>query len=255
MTRAIFVTARTASTRLPNKANLYLYQQTSLITHILKRAKLAQSDLVILCTTTESIDDQLCVQATECNVPVFRGSVGDKLERWLGACDKFGVESFVTMDGDDPFCDPNLAGQAFAQLSNADFIESTEIVTGGFTYAIKTSALRKVCEIKDSEDTEMMWTYFKDTGLFKVEELEGVSPELKRRDMRLTLDYIEDLEMFREIFEILNSQESIKLLDVVKLLSTREDLREQNLFRQSEFVANQANKTTLKLKGKNHDFQ
>ena len=248
MKQAIFVSARTASTRLPNKSHLDLYEGTSLISHILNRAKLASADLVVLCTTREPEDDSLVDVANTCGVEVFRGSTEDKLARWLGACDKFGVTAFVTMDGDDPFCDPSLAAQAFTQLQECDFVESTQIVTGGFTYAINTDALRKVCEIKDSENTEMMWTYFKDTGLFKVNELSVSEKELLRNDIRLTLDYIEDLELFRKIFQILDSRENIKLLEVVRLLANRDDLRMSNFFRQGEFLKNQAVKTELKLR-------
>jgi spore coat polysaccharide biosynthesis protein SpsF (cytidylyltransferase family) len=249
MRKAVFVSARTASSRLPQKSNLFLYGETSLISHVLKRAKLAETDLVVLCTTNEASDDILVQFAQECGVEVFRGSTQDKLARWLGACEAFDVDAFVTMDGDDPFCDPSLAVQAFNQLEQCDFVESSLIVTGGFTYAIKTDALRKVCEIKDSENTEMMWTYFKDTGLFRIEELKEVDRELIRDDIRLTLDYAEDLQLFRIIFEILGAQEAVSLLEVVRLLSDRNDLRTLNFFRQGEFLSNQASKTELRLKG------
>jgi spore coat polysaccharide biosynthesis protein SpsF (cytidylyltransferase family) len=248
MKQAIYVSARTASTRLPNKSHLELYDGISLISHVLKRAKLADADLVVLCTTCEPGDDSLVDIANNFGVEVYRGSTQDKLARWLGACDKFDVGAFVTMDGDDPFCDPSLASQAFTQLRGCDFVESTQIVTGGFTYAINRDALLKVCEIKDSENTEMMWTYFKDTGLFKVEELIVLEKELLRGDIRLTLDYIEDLELFRLIFKILNAREDISLLEVVRLLANRDDLRMANFFRQGEFLENQAKKTELKLR-------
>ena len=94
----------------------------------------------------------------------------------------------------------------------------------------------------------MMWTYFKDTGLFKVNELAVSEKELLRNDIRLTLDYIEDLELFRQIFKLLDSRESIDLLEVVRLLESRDDLRMSNFFRQDEFLENQANKTELKLR-------
>ncbi len=248
MKRAVYVSARTASTRLPSKSHLELYDGISLISHVLKRAKLADADLVVLCTTREPEDDSLVDVANDCGVEVYRGSTQDKLARWLGACDKFDVRAFVTMDGDDPFCDPTLASQAFKQLQECDFVESTQIVTGGFTYAINTEALRKVCEVKDSENTEMMWTYFKDTGMFIVDELMVLEKELLRGDIRLTLDYIEDLELFRQVFRILNAREDVDLLEVVRLLASREDLRMANFFRQGEFLENQAVKTELKLR-------
>ena len=40
--------------------------------------------------------------------------------------------------------------------------------------------------IKDTNDTEMMWVYFTDTGLFNVQELENVPEVYKRDDIRMT---------------------------------------------------------------------
>jgi spore coat polysaccharide biosynthesis protein SpsF len=250
MRNAVFVSCRSASTRLPRKAYLELYPKVSLIEHIIRRAKLvAEADLVVLCTTDLKEDDYLCEIAVSNGVEISRGSVEDKLSRWFAAAVKFEVQNIVTMDGDDPFCDPNLSGSAFAQLENLDFIESAEIVTGGFTYALRASALRQVCEIKDSNETEMMWTYFKDTGLFRTGSLAGIPKNLMRSDMRLTLDYEEDLKLFRILFELLQEKEKISLSKVVEILSQRPDLRDINFFRQSEFVANQLAKTSLIIKG------
>jgi spore coat polysaccharide biosynthesis protein SpsF (cytidylyltransferase family) len=106
-----------------------------------------------------------------------------------------------------------------------------------------------VCDIKDSEDTEMMWTYFKDTGMFRVEELEGVLPEFKNSRVRLTLDYPEDLQLFREVFRLLNSDHTIELKKVIELLNSNDSLRGINFFRQNDFLANQERNTHLKIRG------
>jgi len=250
MRNAVFVTCRSASTRLPNKAYLELYPRVSLIEHIIRRAKLVETaQMVILCTTELKEDDKLCEIAESLGVEIFRGPVEDKLARWFGAAVKFQIDNIATMDGDDPFCDPKLTGSAFAQLQEFDFIESTEIVTGGFTYAFRTEALEKVCKFKDSKDTEMMWTYFKDSGKFKVGSLTGVPKDLLRSDIRLTLDYQEDLLLFRRLFLMVPGKEKIALGDVVKILAERADLREMNFFRQSDFKANQLAKTKLRVKG------
>ena len=109
--------------------------------------------------------------------------------------------------------------------------------------------MKKVCEIKDSEDTEMMWTYFKDTGLFEIAELEEVPLNFKNAKVRLTLDYPEDLQLFREIFRLLKSDHTIDLGLVIDLLMSNDSLREINFFRQGDFLANQARNTHLKIRG------
>lgn len=251
MSRAILITARVNSTRLPKKALLKLYGATSLIEHIIMRAKLSlNSDEIILCTTLQEEDKKLCEIADTLEIRHYRGSTEDKLNRWLGAVTKYQIDYVATMDGDDPFCMPNLVDSAFTQLENGtgDFIEKTGIVSGLFTYAFRSTALEKVCEIKDSENTEMMWTYFKDTGLFNIEELKEVSNELIRSDQRLTLDYEEDLFLFRKIFSIIPGEHNIDATKVIELLAKNPDLNQINYFRQNEFLTNQFNKTILSLK-------
>lgn len=112
------------------------------------------------------------------NINYYRGSSKDKLERWNGACNKYQVNFFVTADGDDLFCDPELIDLAFKQYDKSDggidFIKSDDVICGSFTYAIKSDALKKVCSLKDTDDTEMMWVYFTETGLFKVEDLQDL---------------------------------------------------------------------------------
>ena len=139
-------------------------------------------DEVIVCTTTRDVDDEVVEIAERNGAKTFRGSLDDKLARWNGAAKKFEVDNIVTFDGDDLFCDPSLLDMGSEQIVNRelDFIEAPPgLICGAFTYAFTAKALDKVCEIKASEDTEMMWTYFKDTGLFKCGVLEDVG--LSRR--------------------------------------------------------------------------
>ena len=194
---AAFVTVRTDSTRFPCKA-IWTMCGKFTIEYVIERAKESNADKVILCTTELKNDDILIRIAKALQIDYFRGSTEDKLMRWKGAVDQFGVDFFVTFDGDDLFCDSTFANLAFQQYQryNSDFIEAKNVPCGTFTYGISASALNKVCEIKGTTDTEMMAPYFTDTGLFKVEQLEGVPVELQRPDLRLTLDYDADFRQY-----------------------------------------------------------
>lgn len=251
MKTAVLITVRSGSTRLPGKSLVPIYRDVPLLEHVINRAKGSKlADKIIVCTTILEEDDKISKIAEKCKVLVFRGSVEDKLERWNNAVDKYQIDYFATMDGDDPLCVPELIDKSLKQIisENVDFIESTEVVTGLFTYAIKSSALKRVCEIKDSSKTEMMWTYFKDTGLFKMQQLKDIPVKLKRNDIRLTLDYSEDLELFKLIFSKIPGEENINIDQVIDLLNDNAEIREINFHRQSDFLANQQANTILKLK-------
>jgi len=206
----------------------------------------------VLCTTELGEDDVLARIAKEQGILCYRGSVKDKLARWLGATKRFGVEFFVTADGDDVLCEPELIDLAFAQYEKdgPDFIEGKDLICGSFTYAIKASALEKVCEIKDTDDTEMMWVYFKDTGLFRVAELADAPKELRRPEIRMTLDYEDDFKFFKNIIEHFESEgrREFSLRDVVRYLDANPKVIKINQYLQERFLANQAKKTSLVLK-------
>jgi len=250
MKRAIFITVRTGSTRLLDKALLKINERSTieLVIDRVKRSKKAQ--IIVLCTTESKNDDILCEIANRNGIFFFRGSAEDKLMRWKGAAEKYDVDFFVTSDGDDLLCDPELIDLAFEQFerSGADFIEGKNVPCGGFTYGIKVSALNKVCEIKESTDTEMMWVYFTDTGLFKTETLKNIPKVLQRPEIRMTLDYDDDLKFFKVIFDHFSDNSAFTLRDVVKFLDENPDVIKINQYLQERFLDNQRSRTKLVLK-------
>jgi spore coat polysaccharide biosynthesis protein SpsF len=252
MRSAIFITVRSDSSRLPDKAFLPILAKPT-IEMVMLRAKLVKkADTVIVCTTERSIDDRIVQIASKCNVQYYRGNLDDKLDRWLGATRKFDIDYFVTMDGDDLLCDPELMEKGLLQLeqTDVDFIEAPEgLICGSFTYGIKTKALEKVCTIKGTSDTEMMWVYFKDTGLFQLAKLDVEAPIFYEADIRMTLDYEEDLAFFRAIFEHYNCIDNdVPLRSIVPFLMNHPEIVQLNAFRHQDWAANQARKTKLVLK-------
>lgn len=253
MNKAIFITVRTNSSRLAQKALLEI-KGIPTIEHLIKRVKRSSgTDFIILCTTELKEDDVLCQIAERNYILYFRGSVTDKLKRWLRAATKYHIDFFVTADGDDLFCEPELIDLAFKQYEerHPDFIESSNVICGAFTYGIKASALKKVCKIKDTDDTEMMWVYFKDTKMFQVEELEGVDKIYQRPDIRMTLDYPDDFRFFTNVIENFGSiKKDFNLRDIIKYLDENPDVIQINQHLKDEWAANQKKKTRLVLKRK-----
>jgi len=255
MKSAIFITVRSDSSRLPNKAFLPILGKPT-IEMIIMRAKLVRNaDAVILCTTERTVDDAIVVLAEKCGVLHYRGSLGDKLERWLGATKKFQIDCFVTMDGDDLLCDPELMEMGIEQLKRTgdDFIEAPAgLICGSFTYGIRTTALEKVCSIKGTSDTEMMWVYFKDTGLFKVSTLRVTDSVFFDPTIRMTLDYEEDLNFFKAIFNHYHCvNNDVPLRTIVPYLKNNLEIIKLNAFRHQDWASNQQRKTKLVLKDEN----
>lgn len=252
MKTAIFITIRLDSSRLPEKTMRTILGKP-VLEHIVQRAKLAKKfDEIVVCTTERKVDNQVAELAQRLDVGVFRGSLEDKLERWNGAAKRFGIDYIVTFDGDDLFCEPVLLDMGADQIraGKYDFIEAPQgLICGAFTYAFTTKALAKVCEIKGSTDTEMMWTYFKDTGLFQTGCLENVEDVYFSDEYRLTLDYPEDFELFRKVFEHFQCvNNDVPLKQIVSYFKANPEIPRINIGRQQEFLDNQKKKTKLVLK-------
>lgn len=251
MRNAIFITVRTDSTRLPQKALLKILEKPIIELVILRAKQVKDIDRIVLCTTEQPNDDILINIAEMNGIEFFRGSAQDKLDRWLGAAKKFQIDYFVTVDGDDLFCDPELINIAVKQMNTGeyDFIKAPKgLICGAFTYAIRVSALQKACDIKDTTDTEMMWVYFEESGLFKVCDLE-VTDLIFFDEIRLTLDYPEDFEFFRTVFNRLKcSNNELPLRNIVSFLRSNPNIIKINAFRQADFLNNQKKRTKLLLK-------
>lgn len=247
-----FISARTSSSRFPQKA-LKTIRGRTVFEHIIDRAKAADSlDEVVLTTSDQPEDDILKEIAEKKGIRVWRGSLKDKLERWRGAAKAFDAHAIITIDGDDVFCDPELIAYGVEQMreGGADFIYASKtLACGSFTYGLTRSALEKVCEIKDSGDTEFIERYFLETGLFKTQEFVAKDPLFLNSEIRLTLDYPEDLEFFSQIFEELDiSLNTVPLRRIIEFLNERPDIREINFFRQGHYLDNQAKIKHLAVK-------
>ena len=246
--KAIFITVRTGSTRLPGKSLAKINDKTT-IEYVIDNAKKSKlADKIVLCTTTLPNDLSLCQIAKDNDIDFMRGSVEDKLERWNAACRQFGVDFFVTADGDDLFCSHELMDLAFEQYerNNSEFIQGKGLVSGSFTYGIASSALAKACDIKDTDQTEMMWVYFTETGICKIEDLENVPEAYLRNDIRMTLDYKEDLDFFTAVIN--NLGPDFDMRDVLMFLDNNKEVVAINYFLEDQWKQNQEAKTTLEIK-------
>ncbi|MCR4329093.1 MAG: NTP transferase domain-containing protein [Candidatus Roizmanbacteria bacterium] len=248
------ITVRLLSSRLPEKALLTLAGKR-VIDHVIERAKVSLTkglSHVVVCTSIEPEDDTLEQIAKQHGVGCFRGSLLDKIERWRGAAEQFGADYIITIDGDDLFCDPEMIATAIAQVekNGADVVtaDTPEYVCGAFTHVIATKAIQKICEVKDTSDTEMTKPYLIESGLFKVELLETDSV-FKDPKVRLTLDYPEDYEFFKKVFEEMKMESNtVPLRDILHFLNTRPDVVAINFSRQQDFAQNQKRLEKLELK-------
>lgn len=249
---ATFITARTGSSRLPGKPLLKIMGKP-IIEHLIERVKLAKlPQQIVLCTTVLPEDDPLEQIATRTGISTFRGHPTDILMRWLKAAEHYRVDFIVSADGDDIFCDPEHIDKIVEHFlkTDADYIVCRGLPFGAAPTGIKVGALRKICELKLDEDTEGQSRYFIQTGLFRVEYLDTTDPELNHPEIRMTLDYPEDFEFFKAVFQHLYQPGKIfSLRKVIKLLEQHPEIVKINQHMQKAYEERfKAKYTEVKLK-------
>lgn len=217
MKTGYLIIGRLKSTRLPNKLLIDI-KGKPIISHLLDRLKLAKKiDEIIICTSTLEQDKPLEKIAKDNNVKCFFGDPEDVLLRMFDAATKYNLDYILTITADSPFVDPYYADEIvdIYKKTNADLIRQFDLPHGVFSYGIKVDALKKVIDVKKSSDTEVWGRYFTDTGMFNVVDFEVKNNFHKRPGMRMTLDYPEDLEFFRAVFDALYRNGHVFSLDEI----------------------------------------
>lgn len=100
--------ARMSSTRLPGKVLLPIIGKPMLARQLERLKRCAALDQLVVATSDHQSDtsiEELC--ASE-NVPCFRGSLNDVLDRFTRCARSFGASHVVRLTGDCPLADPEL---------------------------------------------------------------------------------------------------------------------------------------------------
>ena len=212
----IIVEARMTSKRLPGKVALEILGRPILDLMIERLKKIKNANNIIIATTKNSIDDKIEKIATNNNVLCFRGSENDVLKRVLLAAEKNKTDIIVEITGDNPLIDFKISNKIIeffisnqnkydyvsndAALYNNNFGASCII---GFNTKVFTSKiLKKVDSLTDHPtDREHVVNFIlNNEDIFKIHNYES-EEKFNRKDIRLTLDYPEDYQIIKKIFE------------------------------------------------------
>ena len=242
---------RLKSTRLPKKLLLDI-KGKPIITHLLDRLKLAKKiNQIIICTSNLDQDKPLVKIAKDNGVECFLGDPDDVLVRMLEAANHYNLDYILSITADCPFVDPNYADAIVDMYidTNADLIRQFDLPHGVFSYGIKVEALKKIVKIKDTSDTEVWGRYFTDTGLFNVKDFEVVNKFHKRPNLRMTLDYPEDKDFFKSIFNALYKKGStFSLDDILRFLDDNPHIVNINRDCVNKFLKKFNKQSEIKLK-------
>lgn len=108
MTAAI-LQARMSSSRLPGKVMKPLCGRPMIERQLERLRRCATLDRIVVATSLDGSDDPLAAHLEGIGIDVFRGSLNDVLDRYVGAARAFSVEGqVVRLTADCPLADPGV---------------------------------------------------------------------------------------------------------------------------------------------------
>jgi spore coat polysaccharide biosynthesis protein SpsF len=248
----ILLSVREKATRLPGKV-IKTIMDKNVTEHLISRIKMAENiDDIIISTSINKQDDVFEGIALKAGVKVFRGSENDKLLRYLQTADEFDLDAVIIVDGDDLLCFPEYITRTAAALrenETSDVVFTQGLPLGAAASGVKKVALKKVMELKDEDDTEVWGGYFTSGDNFKVDYLQAESI-LRYPEIRMTLDYNEDLLFFETVFdELYTKNKQFSSYDVIDLLvNNKPEICDITINAQKKYEQHISTATSVKFK-------
>jgi spore coat polysaccharide biosynthesis protein SpsF len=238
------IEARMGSSRLPGKVLMDIAGKPSLARLVERLRQSRHIDDIVIATTINSADDAIVDWANDFGVSTYRGSEEDVLARVVGAQKSLHSDIVVEVCGDTPLIDPVVIDQSIAIFlaNDCDVVSNTwknSYPQGISAQVFPLSLLENVEQtITDPAVREHVSLYFyENPDRYRIVHMMS-PPECNAPDQRLQLDYQEDLELIRKIYERLEPQygPAFGIVEVMRLLQTEPALAQINANRSEKPV-------------------
>lgn len=227
------VQARMGSTRLPGKVMMDICGRP-MLWHVINRLRHAETlDSIVVATSERRLDDKIEEFCRSEDVPCFRGSEKDVLDRYYQAAKWIGADVIVRITADCPLIDPEVVDSVVNKYleCKCDYASNSELRTypdGLDTEVFSFDALKRAWrEARMMSEREHVTPYIRNNKtIFTSAE---VFQERDLSSLRWTVDEPEDFDFVRNIYERLYRSDRVFLMDeVVNLLRENPKLIEIN---------------------------
>ncbi|MDA7798097.1 glycosyl transferase family 2, partial [bacterium] len=178
----IIIQARNNSSRLPNKINLNLFDNHSILDIIIQKLKTLKNIRIILATSTNKKDLILKKYSLKYNIDFFQGSEHNVLDRFISVSEKYKFDKVIRVCADNPFIDIPLLEKLIDLSSKKEYdyasyyYNNTPTIKthfGIFAEYVSLSALKKTKEkTSDNKYIEHVTNYIyeneKDFKILKI---------------------------------------------------------------------------------------
>ncbi len=211
------VQARMTSTRLPGKVMKEICGRPILwhVVHRLKESK--RLDRIVVATSVDGSDDTIMEWCNREDIPFYRGSLDDVLDRYYQTAKRFGVKTIVRITADCPLIDPEIVDMAVERFLDGryDYVSTGGTFPDGLdTEVFSLEALERAWKEADllSEREHVTPYIWKHPDIFR---LSSIKCEEDLSDMRWTVDEERDFVFVTRIFEAFECTERVFHMDEI----------------------------------------
>jgi spore coat polysaccharide biosynthesis protein SpsF len=220
------------STRLPGKIMLPILDKPVLEYLINRVKKSSNIDEIIIATSNNKNDDIIEKFCETRKIKCFRGSEKDVLLRYFEAAKKFSIDIIVRLTSDTPLLDPKVIDKVVSKYLDNDYDFVSNIFPlprtypDGYNVEVFSKNLLETInkEAKKPSDREHVTTFIsmqpKKFKKYRVDSKKDFSK------YRLNLDYKEDFELIKAVFEGL--EEGFELKDIIYWLDNHPKILKLN---------------------------
>jgi spore coat polysaccharide biosynthesis protein SpsF len=224
------IQARMASTRLPGKVMEQILDRPMLSWVVERLQSATLLDEVIVATTQQSQDDIIVSLCQAQEIPCFRGSEADVLDRYYLAARRHNADVVVRVTSDCPLIDSGIVDKVVQVFLAADVDYASNTVIDTYprgldaevlTFAALERAHRDATRIYQREHVTPY--IYENPSKFRIL---SVTAEADYSSHRWTVDTAEDLALVRAIYQRLGSGGTFR--EILNLVDKHPELSEMN---------------------------
>jgi spore coat polysaccharide biosynthesis protein SpsF len=226
------IQARMGSSRLPGKVLMDLGGETVLrrVVSRLRRATLI--DELVVATTDWVADDAIVKECQRLEVPCFRGSENDVLDRYCQAARTYAAETVVRITSDCPVIDPELVDETIRIFQRRHGDYASNVLLRSYPRGLDTEVFTRAALERAWHDARKPYQREHVTPYFyehpETFELVSLRGRIDYSQYRWTLDTLEDLRLLRTIYAHFDNRDDFSWSEAICVMEHEPDLAELN---------------------------
>ncbi len=234
----VIIQARMSSTRFPGKVMQDVLGKPLLIHQYERIARSKLKSLIVVATSTDTSDEPIAGLCKSYNIHFFRGELNNLLDRHYQAGLAYGADAIVKIPSDCPLISPQVIDRVLAKFielyPRIDYVSNLHPASypdGNDVEIINMDALSYVWQ-NASKNFELEHTtpyIWENPDLFRIENVIWETGLDLSKSHRFTIDYPEDYQFIKAIYEKLYPEnEFFELPDILNLLREKPEITELN---------------------------